>query len=68
MSRMIDFCDISCDTCYQWTPGIEPSTKAQRKVLKGEGWSLRMTPNGVQDICPVCNGADPKYWWRKNPT
>lgn len=65
MSRMTDYCDIACDQCHQWEPGVEAGTKDQRKILAEQGWTLRHGEDKrLQDICPVCNKSNPHYWGR----
>jgi hypothetical protein len=65
MSRMTDFCDIACDDCRLWLAGTEPTTTAQRRILKKMGWSVRRTASKVEDVCPACNGTEPLFWFQQ---
>ena len=69
MSRMSDLCDIMCDECIQWVPGVDESTRKQRTVLAREGWTTRYGPtNRLEDVCPQCNGSNADYWQRLHRT
>jgi hypothetical protein len=53
MSRMIDLCDISCDYCGNWEPGVYVRTDDQRHWLKrNKGWAYDKKER--KDICPEC--------------
>lgn len=64
MTRMTDYCDIACDLCSQWVPGTVAGTAEMRKLLKAEGWVLRMVRGYAQDVCPKCNKTDDQYWFK----
>lgn len=66
MTRMTDFCDITCDECLMWKPGTEAGTNDQRKILARDGWTKRNGPTGrLEDICPACTGKVPDYWFHE---
>lgn len=56
MSRMTDMCDIACDSCGEWQPGVYPSTREQRNLLIRLGWTYTKSANGTHvDLCPKCS-------------
>lgn len=68
MSRMIDLCDVQCDECSQWTPGLSGSIAKERARLKKQLWTIRWCDNKKQDVCPQCAGYDAHYWAKHNRT
>lgn len=51
MSRMTDYCDLSCDECSQWVPTSVRTLKEARLVMRSQGWTVR----GNEDFCPECS-------------
>ena len=55
MSRMQDMCDIQCDACCNWQPGVYPDTREQRNLLRRLGWTYVKSLEGPHmDLCPEC--------------
>lgn len=54
MTRMTDFCDLACDVCGNWEPGICEKTSDQRRHLRGQGWATIRRRGKLMDLCPRC--------------
>lgn len=61
MSRMRDLCDIQCDACGNWHPGIVESIRRQRQLIFRLGWTyIRCDDGSHSDLCPECSGYNKK--------
>ena len=48
---------VACDKCMTVHDDDHGTAEALEVCRKEEGWMI-----GDIDLCPECNGHDPKYW------